>query len=264
MTFLGMLCAGIYACVISKRNNIDYVETILFLLVSCIGIVLGSHILYIIVNYKRIESLKAVAGLFLSGSIFYGGLIGGSLIVYIFRNKFCHFDKIIEIVTPSIPLFHFFGRIGCFLYGCCFGIENAIGFQFRTSPIEIANGVKRVPIQLIEAVFNLILFIFLHKLQKSRSVSNSIVRKPGELSHKPGIFYIYLITYSIGRFTIEFFRGDTYRGIWFFNLSSSQLISIIIFLCAFYFIARKKIRSNKYTFYNQSENGHNSTIFTRR
>jgi phosphatidylglycerol:prolipoprotein diacylglycerol transferase len=34
----------------------------------------------------------------------------------------------IDIVTLTIPLFHFFGRIGCFLGGCCFGVESSYGF----------------------------------------------------------------------------------------------------------------------------------------
>jgi len=41
--------------------------------------------------------------------------------------------------------------------------------------------------------------------------------------------YVYLVIYSVGRFFLEFLRGDVNRGMWLF-LSTSQLISILIIL----------------------------------
>jgi phosphatidylglycerol:prolipoprotein diacylglycerol transferase len=111
-------------------------------------------------------------------------------------------------------LFHFWGRLGCFLYGCCFGIESSIGFKFFTSPIEIANGITRLPVQLVEAIYNLILFILLHNLKTKKLF-------------KGQLFYFYLLLYSSGRFILEFYRGDIYRGI-YWHLSLSQIISIVI------------------------------------
>jgi phosphatidylglycerol:prolipoprotein diacylglycerol transferase len=219
MALLGIFSAGIYACVYSKIKNIDYVETLILLLVASIGIILGSHFLYIFINIKHIEAKHPfvdLARLFFSGSVFYGGLIGSIGVTYIFRKKFAHYKQIIEIVTPTIPLFHFFGRIGCFLNGCCFGVKSSIGFMFKSSPVEIANGITRIPVQLIESVFNLMLFIVLHNLREKKTF-------------KKYLFQFYLLLYSTGRFIIEFYRGDIYRGIYFY-LSTSQIISIIIFV----------------------------------
>jgi phosphatidylglycerol:prolipoprotein diacylglycerol transferase len=217
MALLGIFSAGIYSCVYSRTKNVDYVETLILLLVACIGIILGSHILYIIVNVKHIRATHLfidLARLFFSGSVFYGGLIGSIGITHLFRKKFIHYDQIIEIITPSIPLFHFFGRIGCFFNGCCFGVKSSIGFMFRSSPIDIANNVTRLPVQLIESFFNLMLFILLHNIRNKKSFKNRL-------------FQFYLILYSTGRFVLEFYRGDIYRGIYFY-LSTSQIISIII------------------------------------
>ena len=213
MALIGIFSAGIYSSLLSKKHLIDSNETIMFLLIASIGIFFGSHLLYILISIKTIKtsgSFNDFIKLFLSGSVFYGGLTGGIIIVYYFRERFKNFNKIVYIVTPSIPLFHFFGRIGCFLYGCCFGIECIHGYEYSISPVEIANGVKRLPIQLIEAIFNLTLFTVLHLIQKKY------------------IFQLYLVFYSMGRFIIEYFRGDHYRGIWIFNFSTSQIISIII------------------------------------
>jgi phosphatidylglycerol:prolipoprotein diacylglycerol transferase len=229
MALLGIFSAGIYACIYSKKSNIDYVETLILLLVACVGIIIGSHVLYIIVNVKHIRAkhfFVNLARLFFNGSVFYGGLIGSIGITYAFRKRFIHYNQIIEIVTPAIPLFHFFGRTGCFFNGCCFGVENSIGFIFKSSPIDTANGVTRLPIQLIESAFNLMLFIILHNLREKRSFKNYL-------------FLFYLLLYSTGRFILEFYRGDIYRGIYFY-LSTSQIISII-FIIIVSFIMVKNI-----------------------
>jgi len=227
MVLIGVFAVGIYVCNICKKNGYDDNIAIIFLLLVSIGVVLGGHILYTIVNYKEIiylvnnkESLNSLDGILNSfttifgGNIFYGGLLGGILagIIYM-KNKPQNF-YLADIVTPAIPLFHFFGRIGCFLGGCCFGIKSSFGITFHNSFVEIANGVSRFPVQLLEAIFNIILFFILANF-----------RKRGMF--KDRLLYIYLLIYSIGRFFIEFLRGDSYRG-FFFIFSTSQIISILI------------------------------------
>jgi len=84
------------------------------------------------------------------------------------------------------------------------------------------------PTQLYLSAFNFIHFgilLFLVSRQKFR----------GQIA------MAYLIIYSIGRFTIEFFRGDSYRG-FYGPFSTSQLISMLLFSCGLvgYLILRKK------------------------
>ncbi len=107
-----------------------------------------------------------------------------------------------------MPLFHAFGRVGCFLAGCCYGKKLE-----RT--ITILNGIRleRIPIQLIEAIFEFLLFIIL-----------TVIRKKDD---NVNILRIYLMSYSAFRFLDEFFRGDEIRGI-FFGLSTAQWISLVI------------------------------------
>ena len=136
-----------------------------------------------------------------------------------------------DIIAVNIPLFHFFGRIGCFLGGCCFGIPCEFGFVYTINPIAEANGVTRFPVQLLEAGFNILLFFFLYHLFKIGKYKNKLI-------------YIYLFVYAIGRFFIEYLRGDAYRGIWFI-FSTSQIISIIIILLIFIKIFFEKHRVQK-------------------
>ena len=151
------------------------------------------------------------------GSVFYGGLLGGLLSgLIVIKAKKMNLKFTTDFLTPIIPLFHTFGRIGCFLSGCCYGVKSKIGFTYKHSLIESANGVNRFPIQLVEASFNLLLFILIYYLFRKGKIKGKLL-------------YLYLILYSIIRFALEFFRGDSYRG-FLLHLSTSQIISILIFL----------------------------------
>ena len=225
---LGIFSTGIYVCRLCTKNGYDDSDGINFLLLSSIGVFVGGHILYSIVNYKifiniikYISSINSlhnfIDAIFLiwGGNIFYGGLLGGILITVIIINKQPRYKYLLDFVAPAIPLFDFFGRIGCFFAGCCFGIESIFGFTFHHSIVEEANGVNRFPVQLLEALINLILFLALDILRRKNIFMNNLI-------------FLYLLFYSIARFFIEFLRGDAYRGI-FFIFSTSQIISIFIF-----------------------------------
>jgi phosphatidylglycerol:prolipoprotein diacylglycerol transferase len=231
MVLCGVFVAGIYVCNISKKEGHDENDAIVFLLLVAIGIFFGGHILYGIVNYQSARyiiddffqsaSLRQIFLDFVNlfgGSVFYGGLLGGLFVTYLYLHKKKDMRYLIDFSAPAIPLFHFFGRIGCFLGGCCFGVESTFGLTFRHSIVDIANNVNRFPVQLLEAAFNLCLFLLLNKVRSKNA-------KQGK------VLYLYLLLYSAGRFFIEFLRGDDYRGgIWL--LSTSQWISIIVFVIA--------------------------------
>ena len=228
MMLAGIFAAGIYVAQVCKKNGYDESDGTIFLLLVSIGIIAGGHVLYSIVNYQTIiriiknihvinswEIFFNAVYLVFGGSIFYGGLFGGIIAAIIILKKKPQLKYLLDIASPAVPLFHFFGRIGCFLAGCCFGIESDFGFTFSQSIIEEANGVNRFPVQLLEALFNLVLFFILDYFRRKNYF-------------KQGIIYIYLISYSAARFFIEFLRGDEYRG-FIFSLSTSQLISILVF-----------------------------------
>lgn len=242
MAIIGILFCGWYVIKLCKKRKIDDNQIIILLLIAAIGVLAGSHLLYgltnfdlivtFIRNFHKIDSFKLFLDCIIEifgGSVFYGGLIGGLISAYIYiKVKKLDMEFFSDLLTPIIPLFHIFGRIGCFLSGCCYGIESKIGFTYKHSMMELANNVNRFPIQLIEALYNLILFIVL-----------TIFYKKGKFKGK--LIYIYLILYPIGRFIFEFFRGDEYRG-FIFGLSTSQFISVIllIFSIVMLMIKRKK------------------------
>ena len=159
-----------------------------------------------------------------TGATFYGGLIGGValfLIIYFAVGHFRFPDgehratvfKLIGIAACSITAAHALGRVGCFTVGCCHGhaTESALGI-FMKYP-----GYKVLPTQLWEAVFLGLLCAWL------------IVRF---LKNKSYNMPIYMASYGIWRFFIEYFRGD-HRGETVVSfLTPSQLVAVILVLGA--------------------------------
>ena len=167
---------------------------------------------------------------------FYGGLVGG-VIAFVFgynwKVKKLHKDAnfihdIFPIAPAAITIAHAFGRIGCFLAGCCYGVEtdSIFGVQFP----HLANPVY--PTQLYEAIFLFILssILFITAMKK-RYIHN---------------LSVYLLCYGVFRFCLEFLRGDA-RGELFLNLSPSQGFSIIAVISSvvLYIIINKKEKNRE-------------------
>lgn len=245
LSLIGILVCLFYIIKKSKKEKISDYDYIIVVLFGALGALIGGHLLYGIVNYKlivmfltkinKVKSLQVLIQCFVEmfgGSVFYGGLIGGLIAAFLtIRIKKMNIKKTTDFLTPVIPLFHFFGRIGCFLSGCCYGIESKIGFTYKHSLVESANNVNRFPIQLVESFYNLLIFILLTIIYKKKKLKGKLI-------------YLYLFIYSIGRFIFEFFRGDSYRG-FILGLSTSQFISIIIFVIALYMLFRKEVQDGK-------------------
>ena len=202
---------------------------LLKLVILCaIGAFLGAKALFILTRIPwLVTNFSAGNLIFLimrSGIVYYGGLFGALLAVKIFA-KFCRYDETAtyRMVVPAIPLFHGFGRIGCFLAGCCFGSALDAPFVFY------ALRLRRIPVQAFEAVFCFVVFILLIIIEKKR--------------HEWDLLKIYLLSYAVFRFCIEFFRGDNLRGI--FLLSTSQWISlaIVVYYAIRWFRNRRRAES---------------------
>ncbi len=242
MWLIGLFVTAHFILKDTKKTEIDENDMIVMLLVTSTGILAGSHLLYGATNYEIViylfenpENITSFSVLveyifiILGGAVFYGGLLGGLAAGYIYiRKTKMDLKTCLFLIVPYIPLFHGISRIGCFLSGCCFGIECQIGFIYEHAVLEIANHVTRFPVQLVESLFNFFLFFLLLHFRKKDSTKNLLLP-------------IYLIIYASGRFVLEFFRGDELRGI-FWGVSTSQIISILIILSTAIFFIRLQIR----------------------
>jgi phosphatidylglycerol---prolipoprotein diacylglyceryl transferase len=231
MIAIGIACALLVAGRRAKKRKLnDDIVYGLGLAVLIFGFV-GAKLLFCIVE---LSSIIASPKLILSGDGFvvYGGIIGGILAAMLYcKRKKVSFLKYFDLLAPSVALAQGFGRIGCFLAGCCYGCEtsSSIGVVFHNSSFA-PNGVKLLPTQLFSSAGDFLIAAVL-------IIFSSRPRARG----KTGA--LYLILYGIGRFAIEFFRDD-YRGS-VGVLSTSQFISLIIFAIGIAMFFMKKLPSFK-------------------
>ena len=239
----GLIAAFSFVKVAVRRGQRDY-QAIVFLLWIVVGVLVGGHFLYGLVNIRFLPLwlkyegfFQAILNLF-GGSVFYGGLIGG-LVAGLISIKVMKVDFLTysACISPIIPLFHSVARIGCFMGGCCFGVESEFGFTAHNNPyVPYVNEISRFPVQLLESGLNLILALVLFYLLKKSDQSEKLKR---------ALLRIYLISYACIRFFTEFFRGDVYRG-HVGALSTSQFISVLILIaCTASFIIPWLIRKFK-------------------
>lgn len=189
----------------------------------------GGQLLYVATAYsweqiaatiRAGQALKLLNG----GMVFYGGLLGGLLGGYlgslIARTRYLDY---LYALFPTVPLAHAIGRIGCFCTGCCYGCETTlpIGVVY-THPLGGApTGVPLLPVQLIEAAANLLLFFALLLYER-----RYFGKHP-----KVYLLCLYAACYAVIRFALECFRYDGIRG-FALGLSTSQWISIGMLLAA--------------------------------
>ena len=208
------------------------------MLIAYGGGVIGAHILYGLVGFdqiiwfvRNINSIDSFGTLInrivaiFGGGVFYGGLLGGMAAGAIYFKKAALNAKYADIAITSVPLFHVFGRIGCFMGGCCYGIESSFGFTYTRALVPEANGVSRFPVQLLESLLCLLLFLAMYFLIKRRLLCGKLVP-------------FYFISYGIIRFSLEFLRGDEIRGRWLI-FSTSQWISIVLIIAGIIWLALK-------------------------
>ena len=125
----------------------------------------------------------------------------------------------LDVMAITTCLVHMFGRIGCFLAGCCYGkpTNSMLGVTFTdqacyASPLN----TPLFPTQLMEALYIFLVMVILFFLKSKKQFHGQL-------------FLLYLILYAIGRFVLEYFRGDAGRGYLVEGyVSHSQFIALCI------------------------------------
>ena len=168
-----------------------------------------------------------------NGWVVYGGLIGGVLGGFLFcRYKKINFLSYFDLALPSVALAQGFGRIGCFLAGCCYGrpTDSPIGITFTNSAYA-PNGISLIPTQLISSGLDFLHFFVLLYIARHKKAEGQV-----------GGFY--LIFYSIGRFILEYFRGDMERGS-VGELSTSHFIAIFTLIAGIVIVAGSRLMASR-------------------
>ena len=228
------------------RMNSDQVIDLSIIVVVC-GII-GARIAYVIQFFDQFRgNFWKIFRIDQGGLVFYGGFILAALVIfrYVRKHKLC-VSRILDICAPAMAIGHAFGRIGCCIQGCCFGVPcknfgivyppgtapaarypdmSSIFQNLQTSGKAAASSLPLLPVQLFESAGNLLLGIGLLFLFRR-------IRKSGLIAS------CYFIGYGVLRFILEFFRGDhTDRLI---GMTRAQLVGVFIMIpmgifCYLYF-----------------------------
>ncbi|PKM72065.1 MAG: prolipoprotein diacylglyceryl transferase [Firmicutes bacterium HGW-Firmicutes-16] len=229
MIGIGFVCAILVGAYRGKRRDLDINVIIDIALISIAFGFLGAKLLYVLTDIRHFfEAPLVVLGS--EGFVVYGGVLSGALsaVIYCHRKKLS-FISYFDLLIPSVAIAQGFGRIGCFLAGCCYGREtdSILGVVFPSGSIAPA-GVKLFPTQLFSSGGDFM-------------IAGILLLFSNKLKYKGDSGALYLLLYGIGRFVIEFFRND-YRGS-VGMLSTSQFISIFTILIAITLFAVNKKRN---------------------
>jgi len=235
---MGFLAGILLAQREAKRLGEDQgkiMDLFFYLLISAI---VGSRLFYVGTNPdKYLEDPLEIFRIWNGGLVFYGGFIGGLIawIVYSKKKKMLLW-KTADILAPSIAVGQFFGRIGCFFAGCCYGkicnLPWAVTFTHPDTLAPIGRALH--PTQLYSAATNLAIFILIWFLRDRKKYDGQL-------------FWTYAFVYGITRSLIEIFRGD-FRGYSIFGMVSiSQTIGGFMAIFAIVMMVRlgKSVKGNR-------------------
>jgi phosphatidylglycerol:prolipoprotein diacylglycerol transferase len=134
------------------------------------------------------------------GFVFFGSLLA-CLPVAAWRARSAGMRPLafLDALAVAAPLGHAFGRVGCFLAGCCYGSRCALPWAVTFERGVGLNGAPLHPVQLYEAAGLLAIFALLLALRRRKRFDGQLVMT-------------YLAAYSALRVVTESFRGDPERG----------------------------------------------------
>ena len=235
----------------ARRSSIGAERAANLTMLGMVAGVIGARLLYVIQNWAAEfrDNPAEIIRIDHGGLVFYGGFILGILVILVLsRVRRFPLGEFADLVAPALALAHAFGRVGCFLNGCCFGrVWNGFfavtyppgsqvmqtQYQQGLFPPDLAAKVLQYlhdparsspvqclpvfPVQLLESVTNLAILALLLLIEK-------------HLPRRGQLFAVYLLLYAAGRFADEFMRGDYLEHIG--GLTSAQIICLSLFPAA--------------------------------
>ncbi len=214
---IGIFTASVLIVYLARTRGLEVFDTVNILALLVAGGILFSLFTHFLIFLPERMALKKFWDLPL-GVISWGGVLGG-FFAALFVSRFWKIPllKLGDIFIPGVALGFAFGRVGCHLAGCCYGLhyEGPLALHF-THPMAPAAAVSQplFPIQLTSAALLLALTLILLGVLKMN-------RRPGS------VVAVYALLYGAGRFSVEFFRSDA-RGVWL-SFSDAQWYSFFLF-----------------------------------
>lgn len=234
---LGFIIAYFMIYYLAKKGRLkitkdDVADFVFYLL---IGTVIGARVFYVVFYDPAyfISNPLMIPAVWHGGLSFHGGLVGAIIAGFIFcRKKKISFYEIADIAVIPLALGLFFGRIANFINGELVGRITNVPWCVKFQNYEGC----RHPSQIYEAIKNLFMFFVLWFAYD--------LKTKGKKLPSGFLFWLFVAMYSVLRFFIEFFRmPDEQLGFIAFGLTMGQILNVVMFVIAVFFLFRIKISS---------------------
>ncbi|MCL4501867.1 MAG: prolipoprotein diacylglyceryl transferase [Deltaproteobacteria bacterium] len=188
---------------------------------AVVAALVGSRLLYIILDPRPfLEHPLKIIALWEGGLDFQGGLFLALVVaIYYIRRHQLPWRTTLDALALGLPVGQFFGRIGCFMAGCCYGKPSNLPWSVTfTDPKTLCPlHVPVHPAQLYEAFLALGVFGVLSVLKTRKSYDGQLI-------------LTYFCLAGLVRFVVEFFRSPLdYRGpIIFWAMPLTQVIALVL------------------------------------
>ncbi|NUL81959.1 MAG: prolipoprotein diacylglyceryl transferase [Armatimonadetes bacterium] len=217
MWVVGIIVAVLIAARRAPRFGMKPENAIDSALAGVFGGVVGARIVYVAMNWREFrDNWLEVFAIWQGGLGFFGGLVGGSLGVYLcMRAKKMSFWPAADCFAPSLALAYAIARLGCLLAGCCYGCPTGVPWGL-TFPMEDRPGVMTEPshpTQIYSFLFGLGIFAALLLLEKRKRFTGQT-------------FCQFLMLYGAYRFVNEFFRAGATSKYWVEPFTFGHLAAI--------------------------------------
>ncbi len=222
-TALGFMVGYIFLMINRRFTKMSKEQPANLVILAAVAGIVGARIFYVVQFWDSQFADQHWTSIFRidqGGQVFYGGFILASIAIILYcKVKKLNVLSVLDILTPSLAIGHAFGRVGCFINGCCFGRPTECSFGIKYAKGSFAyekyhSIIAIHPVQLYEAFGNLVLFglfmITLRKLKRGYTVG------------------LYLIAYAIFRYIMEAnFRGD-HKELATDAFTKSEIVAMII------------------------------------
>lgn len=231
MVALGIL-AGIWVAYREAiRVGLDGEKVLDFAFWAVLSGFIGARIWEVIFTYQNYVDQPWRALMFWDGGLSIQGAVVGGLLtaIWFLRKNKLGVWKWADILAPGVVLGQAIGRVGCLLNGDAYGIptNSWLGVHYApgTPAYSVYGNTPLFPAEIMEGAWDLVIFLLIMAWRR---------KKPFEGSLALGYFFLY----SLGRFTLEFWRADSLTTI--MNLKAAQLTSILIALAVLIIFLVKK------------------------
>lgn len=225
---LSLILNAFVITIIAKKFNYTKLQIIILLLYESVGIILGGKLLSFIETYP---SYKGDIRFMTVGFRALGAVIGALLYLFLAKSQLKKpFKELLYICLPSLPLMYAIGKIGCFLVGCCHGIEyNKIGSVVYKYSYEEINGIPLFPVQLVESIIFFIIFIIIMIRYKKNKINEKTLG-------------LILIISCTAKFILYYFRMEHINSI----LGIHQILCLLLIVLGIiiYFSKKNKTQEN--------------------